>query len=102
MKSDQIDGYFIPIFEGAIINLEEKLEDSSPEVTHSDFMSLLSANGVDSKEYANAKYIAGIKETVSSEKNNVNVDKLSIDYYLSPYGEENSILEINNIQYLIE
>ena len=102
MKSNLIDGYFIPIFEGAIVDLEAEFIASSPEVTLSDFISLLTADGLDSTLYEDAKYMPGIKEPNSAEKYNVSVDNKSIDYYVSPYGSENSLLEINGMQYSLE
>lgn len=102
MKSNQIDGYFIPIFEGAIVDLQAEFLTSSPEVTFSDFISLLKADGLDSTLYEDAKYMPGIKEPNSAEKYNVSVDNKSIDYYVSPYGTENSLLEINGMQYSLE
>lgn len=101
-KSSEVDGYVIPNYEGAIVNLEEQFKESSPEVTLSDFNSLLIANGGDAGLVEHAVYIPGIKELSSSDKYNVTVDNTSVDYYVSAYEDKTSLLEINNHQYLID
>lgn len=101
-KSDDLDGYEVPQFEGAIIDLQEPFKASTPDVTLSDFISLLNASGKDSTIYHQAKHLSGIKEVSNVENYNVTVGKQSIDYSVAPYGEDKSILEIDSLQYEFE
>lgn len=102
VESSTTDGYAIPNFEGAIINLDESFISSSPEVILSDFNSLLKASGDNTSEFEGAVYTPGIKELESSEQYNVTVCKNSVDYYVGSFESNNSILEINSMQYVVD
>lgn len=101
-KNTSNDDLYVANYQGAIIDLDEKFEQSTPEVTLTDFLTLLTTDKQDTRRFEKTKYIPGIKELKAAEKYSLEVGKISIDYNIAPYEDNTSILEVGSYQYLIE
>ena len=97
MNSNESNGYFVPVYQGSVVDLDKTFSASTPDVILTDFISLLNASGQDSSLFQNARYISGIKEPISVENFNVTVENQSIDYSIAPFGNDKLLLEIHNM-----
>lgn len=104
--SKDLKGYIIPVYEGAIVNVDKViLKATDPDVVLSDFVTLLSIDDeVDEatiSAYGAAKYRAGILELVTVVSYDLDVNGTEINYSVGDLDAKTKILEVGGMQFVI-
>jgi hypothetical protein len=104
--SKDLKGYIIPVYEGAIVNVDKDIPKATdPDVVLSDFVTLLSIDDeVDEatiSAYGSAKYQAGILELVTVVSYDLDVNGTEINYSVGDLDAKTKILEVGGMQFVI-
>lgn len=104
--SKDLNGYIIPVYEGAIVNIDKNIPESSdPDVVLSDFVTLLSLDDtVDEatiNSYGYGKYRAGILELTTVKNYALDVDGNKINYSVGDLDARTNILEVDGMQFVV-
>ena len=104
--SKDLKGYIIPVYEGAIVNVDKViLKATDPDVVLSDFVTLLSIDDeVDEatiSAYGAAKYRAGVLELVTVVSYDLDVNGTEINYSVGYLDAKTKILEVGGMQFVV-